>query len=335
MNKIDEEIDLTLAEELGVVYERYEMSDEEVIKALKEIDKEVPWKVPMEKELLPFLRPTILCEAHHPEIREFAFHLVEGAENSRDAAMMIFYYMISKVKYSMEPPRTAVNALKEGKGNCFTKAGLQIALLRSVGIPARYSFDKTKLKVIQVVIPREIYLKMPGEYTIHQSADAYNIEEKRWIQCDTTFDEGLVPFPYNWNGRTDLLLLCPWWRLGRVGKSPYFPVNELLGRFKQRGFTMDFCKENIEPFTENLRKLSIQDLCKHYKRTLGRRDADSFAHILYFHFVGHFREVYYEPWLRHDIDWDESLSNIKFFEPKYSREDFEKWSVSGIPFEVD
>ncbi|HEC57125.1 MAG TPA: transglutaminase domain-containing protein [Candidatus Syntrophoarchaeum butanivorans] len=337
--KMDEEIDLGLAEELGVEYEPYKMSDDEVIEALRQINKEVPWEIPVSKELLPYLRPTILCEAHHPEIREEALRIVEGAETSIDAAMMIFYYMISRIKYAMEPPKTSPDALRTRKGNCFTKAGLQIALLRSVGIPGRYSFDKTLLKVIKIVVPREIFEKMPGKFTIHQSADAYHIERRKWIQCDTTFDEGLMPFPYNWNGKTDLLLLCPWWRLGHVGKSPYFPVNELLGRFKQRGFTKDFCAREIDPFTEHLRTLSIQELCKHYKRTLGRRDADSFAHILYFHFVGHFRDVHYNPLFRYDTNLEDlsdlQESGLRIFEPKYSVEKFEEWSVSGIPFEVE
>ena len=335
----DEEINVEAAEELGVEYEPYKMSDDEVLDALKSIKKEVPWEVPTSKELLPYLRPTVLCEAHHPEIKEKALKIVEGAENSTEAALMIFYYMISKVKFSMEPPRIIPDALRAEKGNCFTKAGLQIALLRSIGIPGRYSFDKTLLRVIQIVIPKEVFLKMPGEFTIHQSADAYNIEKRRWIQADTTFDEGVLPFPYNWNGRTDLLLLCPWWRLGHVGKSPFFPVNELLGRFKERGFTKDYCEREIEPFTEGLRKLSLQELCKHYKRVIGRRDADSFAHILYFHFVGHFRDVHYNPLARHDTNLEDIReaieSGVKIQEPKYSVENFEKWSVSGIPFEVE
>ncbi len=337
--KSDAELDVNAAEDLGVEYEPYEMSDNEVMGSLKSINKEVPWEVPTSsKELMPYLGPTILCEAHHSEIREMALKIVEGAENSMDAAVMIFYYMISKIKFSMEPPRTALNSLKAGKGNCFTKAGVQCALLRSVGIPARYSFDKTQLRVIQVVLPKEVFDTMPGDFTIHQSSDAYNIEQKNWVQADTTFDQGLMPFPYNWNGKTDLLLLCPWWRLGHVGKSPFFPVNELLGRFKERGFTKNYCAREIEPFTENLRKMSIQDLCKHYKRILGRRDADSFAHLLYFHFVGHFRDVHYNPLSRHDTNLEDIRdaieSGVKIREPKYSRENFEKWSVAGIPFEV-
>jgi hypothetical protein len=311
------ELDKELCDKLEISYEKYEMSQREVVDALKTVNNEVPWDVPVEDaKLFPYLKPTVTCEAHHPEIKEVAMKIVEGAKDSCEAAMMVFYYMISEIKFEMAPPKQAMDAVTEKSGNCFVKAGLQIALLRSLGIPARYSFDKTLLKVIQVGIPKEIYMKMPLDWTIHQSADAYNIEEKRFIQCDSTFDQGLVPFPYNWNGRTDLLLLCPWWRLGHVGKSYFFPARELMERFVGRGFTKSFSAENINPFTEYLRTLSIQDLCKHYKSVLGRRDTDSFAHILYFHFVGYYRDVHYQPFFKYDIDWDGTTPVFK--EPMYS-----------------
>ncbi|MDF2954829.1 transglutaminase domain-containing protein [Candidatus Alkanophaga liquidiphilum] len=293
---------------------------------------EVPWEVPKDPELQPFLAPTPLCEAHHPRIKEEALKITEGARNPREAAMMIFYYMIDKIKFEMEPPKSALETLEEGGGNCFNKASLQIALLRSIGIPARYSLDKTKIKLIRVVIPEEIFKEMAKKqsWTIHFSVDAYI--DRKWIQCDTSFDQALVPFPYNWNGRTDLLLLCPWWRLGHIGKTPVLPADEINARFAERGFTKEFCMKNIRPYMEALREMSTVELCKYYKRILGRRDAESFAHLLFFHFVGHYRDIKYMPFFRHDIDWDSS--QLVFKEPKYSV-DIEKRSVSGLPFEVE
>ena len=109
--------------------------------------------------------------------------------------MMIFYYMIDKIKFEMEPE-----------------------------------------EIFKELAKRQ-------SWTIHFSVDAYI--DGKWIQCDTSFDQALVPFPYNWNGRTDLLLLCPWWRLGHLGKTPVLPADEINARFAERGFTKEFCMKHI------------------------------------------------------------------------------------------
>jgi hypothetical protein len=90
-----------------------------------------------EKDAL-FLEPTELTQSHAPEIAELARRLTTGAKNEYDAVTAVINHVSDTIKYTFNPPQyDALYTLGTKSGNCQNFAHLTIALLRSVGIPAR------------------------------------------------------------------------------------------------------------------------------------------------------------------------------------------------------
>jgi len=86
-----------------------------------------------------FLRASEPCDSNHPVVKATAAKITEEAETPKDAAIGIFYFVRDKIPLAIVHPwKTASETLKIGRGSCLTKATLQVALLRSVGIPARF-----------------------------------------------------------------------------------------------------------------------------------------------------------------------------------------------------
>lgn len=270
---------------------------------MSEIEIKVPWTPPTNPELQQYLKPTDYVDPTHPKIRRLAAELSKGCRTPREAAVNIFYYIVNDVKWEMEPVKSDIETLEQKSGNCFNRANLQISMLRALGIPARYHFVKTGLKLLRAIIPIKEWEKLyeKQKWTIHQSAEVYL--GGRWINCDAAIDQDLIPYPYRWNGYGDLLLVVPWFILGYVGSPAVLPVEEINKRFDERGFTFEHCQKNISPFTQSLREMSDEELAKHYKKYIGKRDGDSVARILFFHFTrGHYHS--YQPRFRHNLEFE-------------------------------
>lgn len=72
------------------------------------------------------------------QIRELAQKLTKGAKTEQDAVHMVLNWVVDNVRYTTNPPQyDAVYTLENKKGNCQNFSHISIALLRSVGIPAR------------------------------------------------------------------------------------------------------------------------------------------------------------------------------------------------------
>lgn len=85
-----------------------------------------------------YLKPTELVQAGTPEISALARRLTSGAKNEYEAVTAITNHVADAIKYTFNPPRyDALYTLENSSGNCQNFAHLCIALLRSVGIPAR------------------------------------------------------------------------------------------------------------------------------------------------------------------------------------------------------
>ncbi|WP_236021821.1 transglutaminase family protein [Geomesophilobacter sediminis] len=85
-----------------------------------------------------FLKPTPLVQADDPEMAATARSLTARATNEFEAVNAVLNYVADKVKYTYNPKSyDALYTLKTGSGNCQNYAHLSMALLRSVGIPAR------------------------------------------------------------------------------------------------------------------------------------------------------------------------------------------------------
>lgn len=98
---------------------------------------------PLKTESIPFdekrfLAPTPLVQSDSPEIMSLAKRLSGGAASEQAAVGSVLNWVVDNIKYkSPIPDYGALWTLKEGRGNCQNFSHLSIALLRSIGIPAR------------------------------------------------------------------------------------------------------------------------------------------------------------------------------------------------------
>lgn len=85
-----------------------------------------------------YLSPTEMVQSEAAEIVELARELTTGARNEYEAVTAITNHVADAIKYTFNPPKyDALYTLRTKSGNCQNFAHLSIALLRSVGIPAR------------------------------------------------------------------------------------------------------------------------------------------------------------------------------------------------------
>ena len=85
-----------------------------------------------------YLKATDMVQFNSHEISALARQLTSGAKNQYEAVMAVTNWVADNIKYSFNPPHyDALYTLQTKSGNCQNFAHLSIALLRSLGIPAR------------------------------------------------------------------------------------------------------------------------------------------------------------------------------------------------------
>lgn len=85
-----------------------------------------------------YLKSTEMVQSDSAEIADLARRLTAGAKNEYEAVSAITNHVTDAIKYTFNPPKyDALYTLETKSGNCQNFAHLSIALLRSVGIPAR------------------------------------------------------------------------------------------------------------------------------------------------------------------------------------------------------
>jgi len=94
----------------------------------------------MENNLSDYLKKTRNCEVGNSYIKLKAESIIKGSKSTRDKAEKLFLFVRKNIKYERysNTKQGALKTLKKGKGNCCDQAHALVALLRSVGIPARY-----------------------------------------------------------------------------------------------------------------------------------------------------------------------------------------------------
>jgi len=164
----------------------------------------------MEKE---YLEATKCCDVEHPEIKKTAISLVSNCKTDKEKAISIFNFVRDRIKYRFDYSfKKASETLIKKEGNCFNKANLQIALLRSIKIPAGYEVFLITKKVFLPIVSDEIY-QMINEPTIHVCCCCFL--NGNWISSDATIDKELFEAVYRkvenweykeWNGVEKILL---------------------------------------------------------------------------------------------------------------------------------
>jgi hypothetical protein len=168
-----------------------------------------------------YIRATRLCDCDNPWLREKAEEIIGDASTPEERALKIFYYVRDHIRFSLAFSRSkASQTLKRGYGECGNKTNAQVALLRAVGIPARYRWVRVESKVLHHLIADFVYENMPP-IASHFWCECYL--NGRWISCELMLDKPLydgmlmqglitkeqVP-TIDWDGKRDLVLLTPW-----------------------------------------------------------------------------------------------------------------------------
>lgn len=168
-------------------------------------NQRIKLNIPDRKELEDFLKHSELCNSDHPLVRTTGMNIAGKAVTLKDAAIRIFYFVRDKIPLAfVHPYKTASETLRISKGSCLTKATVQVSLLRSIGIPARFrvmEFKGNDPREWEGILPSLAISKMPERW-LHYFAEVYI--DGRWVMADATFDKALIPDIEDWDGKTDV-----------------------------------------------------------------------------------------------------------------------------------
>jgi len=135
-----------------------------------------------------YLQPSELCDFDRsPQIRRKAAELVSGARNRREKFQLI-YGFIKELPYGLEDwDLKASQILRKGWGMCSGKTNLLVAMLRSVGIPARY-------RIYQIKADNLIW-KQAGGDSAHTERMNEMGQLRDHVDCEVWLDKWMVYDP--------------------------------------------------------------------------------------------------------------------------------------------
>lgn len=169
-----------------------------------------------EKETLPYLKETKLCDLNNKLIKDTIATLranersLKNREpNQKEMAIRIYSFVRDEIKFGLDLfYRKASETLKRKLGFYSQKTNLQVALLRSAKIPARFHLVKIPISVFN-----EIFAKWQIKYLFAERipkklgvpyCEAYL--NNRWIACQCLFDVELSPhLAISWDGERNLI----------------------------------------------------------------------------------------------------------------------------------
>ena len=169
-----------------------------------------------------FLSSSEICDCENPRIDETAKKITEEASSPGEAAEKIFLYVRDKVLFGLDNfDLKASETLRKGYGQCVNKANLQVALLRSIHIPARYHRVVLSRDCLKGLVPNITFNSIPKRIWWHPYCEVYL--EGKWIACETLFDkklykaalkEGIISLDQipsvDWERVSDLVQVSHW-----------------------------------------------------------------------------------------------------------------------------
>ena len=138
----------------------------------------------MSKTNSQYLKATKNCHVGSPEIKKQAESWIKGAKTPREKALRLYNFVRDKIEYEKYSNTRygSLKTLKIKKGNCVDQHHLLNALLRTVGIPARYK----------------------NGYVVFRSSGlvghvwTYAFIDGKWRDLDTTHRSNSFDKIYNW-----------------------------------------------------------------------------------------------------------------------------------------
>ena len=141
-----------------------------------------------------YLQPSELCDFDRsPEIRIKAAELSKGGKTARQKFQRL-YSLVKEMPYGIEDwDMVASETLAKGWGMCAGKTNLLVALLRSLGIPARYRVYRINAEVnlwATVTVERDLSKRM-GSVPSEQDHVDCEVWLGKWLACDLARDTPL------------------------------------------------------------------------------------------------------------------------------------------------
>jgi hypothetical protein len=136
---------------------------------------------PLTFPVKPFSDPELLADApeiqsNHPQIRALSRQLVKDKKDAWEAALSINQWVYKNLEKVLVDTVTALEALRERRGECQSHTNLFVALARSAGIPAR-------------VVSGLVYSNEYKGFLYHAWPEVFVGE---WRSLDPTFGQDLV-----------------------------------------------------------------------------------------------------------------------------------------------
>ena len=156
-----------------------------------------------------YLRPTLIIDSDHREVRGFAQDTVGQKPGDPVARAVKLYYAVRDgIWYDPYTPfyrpehYRASNVLRSGRGFCVCKASLLCALGRACGIPSRLGFADVRNHLAS----RQLIEMMGSNLFVYHGYTEFFLEGK-WVVATPAFNTALcqkhrVP-PLEFNGRDD------------------------------------------------------------------------------------------------------------------------------------
>jgi len=168
-----------------------------------------------------YLRPTEYCDSDNQELKRATVDIIQDSQTPKDAALKIFHFVRDEILFAIDEHTKASDTLRRGTGQCVTKTGFQIALLRASRIPARYHLVDVHKNCLKGLISPNAFNGFEESIKDHPWCECYLFG--KWISCETLFDKALydtgvekgiirkeeIP-TIEWDGESDLITLSFW-----------------------------------------------------------------------------------------------------------------------------
>jgi hypothetical protein len=173
-------------------------------------------------DLNEFVKPTKYCDSDSVEVKNMAEQIAGDTGSPQDAALNVFNFVRDTYKFGLTPPdQKASETLKGNIGWCVNKTNLQVAMLRALGIPARYHQVAVTKQSLKGIISKSLYQVVDEPIWYHPWCECFI--NNKWTACDLFIDGDTYGaaikagyfevdfFPtIDWDGRNDLIIVNHW-----------------------------------------------------------------------------------------------------------------------------
>ncbi|MBE9077874.1 transglutaminase domain-containing protein [Romeria aff. gracilis LEGE 07310] len=147
--------------------------------------------LPETQDVRAFLTASEIVDFEHPAIQTVSKTFHERSQTEVKRAQVIYDWVRDRIPHSFDIEGKIVTCkasevLQHREGICFAKAHLLAALLRSVGIPAGFCYQRLVFDDAQ-----------PGYLTLHGLNAVYLRDLQRWIRLDARGNKPGVQSEFN------------------------------------------------------------------------------------------------------------------------------------------